>query len=1116
MQDSDKCRVWTMRFKGRMDVYAKQRIAKTEEGKEVRNFYPVCDNFWSQHCHIKTKDGIQCSECKIKQYAPITDDSVIKHIRGDEQHGIFVLQPGEDGQGGVVDFFAVDFDFKVGRESKGHTFEDVCKYTKCLQTYQIPYGIARSTNNGFHVYTFLTGPCDAAKVRALVDAMFEQAGFKEEVRMNVRPAPEIFPKQSYAASNGVGNSIKPPMIERNWDRERNCFVDDNNVMIPIVEQWNFLNNIPRIDPTQIDKIIADLEIDVSVWVDAAVNSKRGGANTEPTGRPYNFDKEGNFVSKSSASFHKVIEGCKALKQITEDCISGKPLGHWTGFGLLHIAINTKDGYPWFMEHSGWGKTQQEMNQIKQSLAKSYSPWTCKKLQEHGVCTPGTKCLEKRPPQGVYRDGELVDGSDTPPEQWPDPSPIRFGLGKGEAYLCSLLKDCDDLLLIQDEEKRKDAAGKLITASLVFDERQQETIKDRLEKNKVFKKSQINKQFKVAAELKVKEEVKAERSRSDIININGDIYRRTVNPYGYIAISPGKEGDVSKIVCNFVVDILEQRTLIEENRRTTHYVGKFRNTEVEIDFEIAACDFDSNVEFSKKLSQICGVWWNVLKHNVDIVRTVALGCAPLDLPGKPAFKKTQLYSSQGWYKGTYLMPSVAIDKDGIRPNTESPINVNKASFARYLDFKILGDDRFRDVLSHIKADFFNAFPKESVYLGLGLALGAGIRHHLDFEQKPTLWFEGETGSGKSALCRHLARFWGNFPGSLTWDTTYGSMLKAGAEFKDALLWVDDYKVKILGDKGVMVCKKTIQAAYDLFSARGTLSKDGTQKDIVTSHCNYLTNGEETPSNEASVIARMTLLDYPKFDTTITKDRYDECLRMSKDYNGITPRFIHYMLNKEKVELIDEYKDIEKRMRIGMKITQNPDRICYNITFAYFHVKHFIEMMEMYGVYGRDEVVILKKELWDLTIHARDYMSTRCLEEKNSSAFTSMLADLLATGKVHIEGFNFGSLEPYSEKIGTIDPSDPNRVFIFVNTVMICMKKCLDKEVTMHVSAISAQLKTAGILIPNGEQNSYVKKYKGISLRVWNLDLVKAGIKAHDNVLPLRNIEKLGSVNTDGVV
>lgn len=65
--------IFFSRFWGRQDVYAKRSVNKTT-GKV--GYYPQCENFWSNKCHIRLKTGVKCKDCDYYVYDKLTKDII--------------------------------------------------------------------------------------------------------------------------------------------------------------------------------------------------------------------------------------------------------------------------------------------------------------------------------------------------------------------------------------------------------------------------------------------------------------------------------------------------------------------------------------------------------------------------------------------------------------------------------------------------------------------------------------------------------------------------------------------------------------------------------------------------------------------------------------------------------------------------------------------------------------------------------------------------------------------------------------------------------------------------------------------------------------------------------
>lgn len=1073
MNESEKLRIFRQRFRGRPDVYGHMILSKPDEnGKQARSFAPVCSNFWTDVCDIKNKVG-GCARCKSKVFTPVSDESVLKHINGAEHQIQYVLQ--EDGN---INFGAIDFDMKPGKESQGYDFRDVIKVITILKERGIPYGIARSTGQGYHIYFFFSEPYSAVKFRAFLWWIYEITGFISEHRQCIRPLPEMFPKQG-SAFGGLGNGIKPPMIEVNWSKERNGFVTDRDEFIPPNLQWQHLDQIQKITPAQMDEAIKKEGIEVQVELVSTTKSSSR--------------KRDKYQRPLHGSYEKILEGCAAFRRVRDNCLKGIQPNHFEGMALWHMAMHTVDGMDWFRKNvPGWAKTDADMRQMEHSVDKEYSPWTCKKLQESGVCVPGTKCFEKKPP--IERvEGRTAVRDDLPESEWPDPSPIRYAFSAGDDFLSKLLKEVEDLKAEADDEKRRLKLAEIIRRSMVFDNAQQDLLKRKIEESGIEKKAQLNKRFKEAQVQKQKEFVDLAKERDDSIICGSMVYRKR-HPHGFAIIKQGKgDSESSRELCGFDIIFEEEKTIVSNERaKTTVFIGKLSTSRRTVPFEIDSEIWSDNSEMFKFFTRLVGTDFNILKSDIDLLRQVSAEYR------KKSRVISLFYDTQGWYDETYLMPSVLVDKDGIRPNTEQKVDLSDDSYTKLLDFKLLSDSDSLETLFHIKKDFFNAFPRGPLFLGIGHCMMSGILGYLRLPRgfKPVLWYEGLTGAGKTQLCILLANFWGDFRGPVNWTSTANGMLDYGHKFKDALLVADDYKGSTHGM--VVAVKNTVQYSYDEFSAKAALTRTGKQRGSISSRCLFIMTGEETPVNEASFIARLTLVEYPKYDTTKTQKHYEACLSHSENYRGVTPKFIHWVLQQDRNSLLKDIGEVRDTLKIPIAGKQNDNRIASNTGLAFCGWKWFVRFMQDAGALDREEADSLIQEGWEFTQHTRDIMARRCSEEQNGAVFLDNLKSLLFTGEALIE-----NLEGFSESkrpapvIGFVDDKDktPNVIYIIPNKAIPLVKRHVADSFVISEQSAGNQLKAMGIIADHeANRSTLLKRYKGGNgIRVWCLDINKLGLQ-----------------------
>lgn len=135
-------------FRGRKDVFPR-RFESRKTGKS--GYQPVCANEWKRGLCGKPK--IRCSECPYREWVPVSDAVIEKHLRGTDERGhdfIIGVYPLLEDE--TCYFLAVDFDKKNFRE-------DVKAFLQTCRIYHVPAAVERSrSGNGAHVWIFFTSP----------------------------------------------------------------------------------------------------------------------------------------------------------------------------------------------------------------------------------------------------------------------------------------------------------------------------------------------------------------------------------------------------------------------------------------------------------------------------------------------------------------------------------------------------------------------------------------------------------------------------------------------------------------------------------------------------------------------------------------------------------------------------------------------------------------------------------------------------------------------------------------------------------------------------------------------------------------------------------------------
>ncbi|HDP36713.1 MAG TPA: DEAD/DEAH box helicase, partial [Candidatus Atribacteria bacterium] len=236
-------------FKGREDVFAKYWVSR-KTGK--KGYSPVCKNEWIPQICRKP-----CEKCGNKEYVPLDDFWIEKHLRGDIIIGIYPIQLDDR-----VNFLAFDFD-------KGSWFEDSIILLKFCQSINLPAHLERSkSGNGAHLWIFFSQSISAAKVREFGFRLLEKGGIAG-ISGDKSGFDRIFPNQDFLHDGGLGNLIALPLQYKARQKGNTLFLDPDNSFKPYINQWNLLINIGRISEIDIDlfieKISDDTFLNLSVF-----------------------------------------------------------------------------------------------------------------------------------------------------------------------------------------------------------------------------------------------------------------------------------------------------------------------------------------------------------------------------------------------------------------------------------------------------------------------------------------------------------------------------------------------------------------------------------------------------------------------------------------------------------------------------------------------------------------------------------------------------------------------------------------------------------------------------------------------------------------------------------
>ena len=278
-------------FWGRQDVYAKCSVNK-ETGKA--GYYFQCNNFWTNVCHKKIKDGINinCRDCKSRSYKPITKYDILNHLQGNSYNASDVIGVYPLLSNGTCRFMVFDFDnHDKGAEEKDFAnvddtwIEEVEAMREICVLNGIDPLVERSrSGKGAHVWIFFDKPIAASLVRkfgySLLDKGAEQVNLK-----SFKYYDRMLPVQDSLRDNSaLGNLIALPLQGKVLQDGNSAFIDGNWNAYP--DQWRILFSKPRLSQEFLEEKIKEWTNPIE---DIAANADESDRE-KPWNRMQHFNK----------------------------------------------------------------------------------------------------------------------------------------------------------------------------------------------------------------------------------------------------------------------------------------------------------------------------------------------------------------------------------------------------------------------------------------------------------------------------------------------------------------------------------------------------------------------------------------------------------------------------------------------------------------------------------------------------------------------------------------------------------------------------------------------------------------------------------------------------------
>jgi superfamily II DNA or RNA helicase len=232
-------------FRGREDVYPR-RFESRSTGKS--GYQPDCRNEWV--AGVCNKPQIKCSRCDRRQFVPVSDEVIRKHLRGTDSSGrdftigVYPLLPDD-----ACWFLAVDFD-------ESDWLKDAQAYRETCERHSIPAILERSrSGNGAHVWIFFCETVPAKLARNLGSLLLTET-IEQCSGITLKSYDRFFPNQDTLPRLGFGNLIALPLQRKPREKGNSVFLDVQ--LEPYKDQWAYLSSIRRLGRNDLERLVNDL------------------------------------------------------------------------------------------------------------------------------------------------------------------------------------------------------------------------------------------------------------------------------------------------------------------------------------------------------------------------------------------------------------------------------------------------------------------------------------------------------------------------------------------------------------------------------------------------------------------------------------------------------------------------------------------------------------------------------------------------------------------------------------------------------------------------------------------------------------------------------------------
>lgn len=541
----------------------------------------------------------------------------------------------------------------------------------------------------------------------------------------------------------------------------------------------------------------------------------------------------------------------------------------------------------------------------------------------------------------------------------------------------------------------------------------------------------------------------------------------------------KDDIIKEFLCNFWFDFKRDAYLDDGITVVRRYEGICHCNGKKFDFKTDATTFTDDRSFEKFFGELLG---SNKRYNPFSVRDIRSASINLMSPTVESITVRKVFGFAG---DKYLTPSVIIDKDGIRPNTETPVDLSEIEGAKCLDMEIISDEDFRLCGEHERDDFMSLhdpyYMRNLMGYGYISPVMSKIEDHPKAESFRYIpWAVAKYSIGKSFAAKRMQNHFGHFKDKdiLAFDSTPYTAGIRGYYFKDAFFLWDNFRKDLMKNRNTKTQYEGVINNYADGNARGRLGEKLVEQRSKYIRGTLFVTGEDIPQDKGGVVSRIRKIPVePKTDRIKGK----RCLDMQHLYPGFMAMYTCWVIKTKPIDsIVDRLLEYSQDIITGIENEPTADRISKSAAIPLTGYTLFLEFMVFHKFITEEwkekELAEFKNQLMDMRTIALENV----VEAGDTQIFIQAVQNILNSKRATTDENNITN----KTSIGFFKVIDGEELFCIRHDVIYAevqkyLKEQDDRSISVGIKQLMKMLKDEGLIVKTTDNRNAFQTQNPIS-------------------------------------